>query len=119
MSFKESSTRVYSDLKNHLPLVELLSSGGDSIYPLIASDKEGEEFVNYYIEDEGAFTKEGNHFLVVTRSYSQEYDSCCEIADKVKEAFGASENFYKNLGGRPQVSEDGWFYLEQKFHIKI
>lgn len=119
MSYLAASTAVYSDLKDHAPLTDLLSNAGDSIYPLIASEQEGEEFVNYYIEDEGGYSKEGDHYLVVIRGYSQDYDRCCEIADRVKDALKASTHLYQNLGGRPQVSEDGWFYLEQKFMIKI
>ncbi len=120
MSFVKTSSIVYSDLTGFEPLVELLSKKEQSVYPLIASEDEADNFVNYYIQDTGAVSKEVSYgFQVIVRTYGEDYDKCCQISDKVSDAFRASDYYYKNLGGSPYANEKGWFYIEQKFQIKI
>ena len=119
MSFTRASSIVYKDLQDHESLTTLLSKGKESVYPLLASETEADNFVNYYIQDTGKASKEASRFEVVVRSYAESYDLCCQIADKVTESFKASNNYYTNLGGRPYANGEGWFYIEQKFTIKI
>ncbi|WP_418639655.1 hypothetical protein [Winogradskyella sp.] len=120
MSFTTCSSRVFGDLKAHQALVDLLSNGVDSIYPLLASADEKEKFITYHIKDNGVISKDSTkRYEVVVESYAADYDTCCEIADVVEEAFGTSSVAYQQLGGEPFQTEEGWLFIQQKFNIKI
>lgn len=120
MSFVRASSLVYNDLKAHQPLVDLLSRGSNGINPLIASEKEEAQFINYFVEDNGLLDKDKiKRWVVTVHSYAGGYDMCCQIADKVTEALGSASTQYIQLGGKPRQSEEGWLFIEQRFNIKI
>ncbi len=119
MSFVEVSRKVYQDLRSSKELTKLLSNKEKSVYPLIASIEEDKSFIVYSIEDNGVMSKDGfSRWEVLIRSYAGDYDKSCEVADAVVNSFEASKNIYKNLGGKPFQSEEGWLFIEQRFNIK-
>lgn len=120
MSFTTATSIVYNDLKSYPDLTTKLSRGEKGINPLIASEQEENNFVNYFVEDNGPDTKDlVRRWEVVVQSFSSNYDLCCEIADEVTNAFKNATSIYKELGGKPSQTEDGWLYIEQRFNIKI
>lgn len=118
MSLVAISTIVYNDLKQFVALTSLLSRDSKGVHPLVASVDEGDRFLTYQIGEVPPLTKDGFKDIPVTiRCFSDTYNSCCQIADQVTEAFKEADSNYKVGVSKPSYIEDG-FLIEQNFNLK-
>lgn len=117
--WKEISDLIYAELVANTTLTALLSNDSGSIYPLIATAKEGDVFITYHVQYQGRQSKDARYvFDVIIRSYADSYNKGIAVADEVTNAFEASSENFIERGGKPAFTEENEFYIEQSFNIK-
>lgn len=117
--WQEISAQIYNDLKNHAPLVALLSSGVNGIQPVIGNESIGEQYITYILAFQKVPSKDGVYdFNISVRAFGPTYDDSEKIADKALGAIGASVVRYRLIGGETGYNDQAEFYIEQIFNIK-
>jgi len=113
---EEASNIIAAILKGYAPLMALITK----VSPIIASQQVDGDFVNYLLQEQGPFSKDGNYDYVLTiSSWSTSYDKTLKIADAVKSALIAAENInFKYNGSQPQFSEEGIYYTTSNYSFK-
>lgn len=119
MSFKKASELVYQTLSGYKELTKGLSSGSKSVYPLVAPQDEKACFITYSLKYDGLSAKGLLGFRVEIRVFSDDYDDCCLLADKVSESFEQADSFLCGLLSAESIQTDGWLYIEQVYSLKF
>lgn len=113
------SELIKTELSGDTDLTDLLSDGANSIYPVIAPQEEGSDFVNYEVGYEGNPTKDSTYaFSVTIRAFATTYNDAITIADAVIDVVAASSSNFRFVSGAPGMNEQEQFYIEQIFNIK-
>ena len=112
----EASEIVFAILNGYQPLLDL----GVEIQPIIADEKTDYPFVNYSISEAGKLTKDNAYpYSVSVQIYAEKYSISCKIADAIKDAFGAAEQYFKYEGtNQPQANVFGEMYTESNYQFK-
>jgi len=115
---KAEADRIYEILNNNAALTALV---GDKIFPLIADQGVQLPFVNYYLSEDPAYSKDGKIEMIVTvASFAKTFLDAAEIADVVKTAFedqAIPEQFYY-LSGSPTYNEQRLISVNQNYKFK-
>ena len=113
------SNKIFAVLSAFAPLVALLTNGVQSIRPLIAEAIDGDNFVVYYIQYNGKYSKDNaTEFTVIVHSYSRDYNTSIAIADQVEKALENAENIYYYKSAQPRFAEENMVFTEQIINIK-
>ena len=112
----EASEIVFAILNGYQPLLDL----GVEIQPIISDEETNYPFVNYVISESGKLTKDnGFTYSISIQIYSKKYNVSCKIADAIKDAFGAAEQYFKYEGtNQPQANVFGEMYTESNYQFK-
>ncbi len=120
MRFKKASELVYQTLSGYKELTKWLSSGSKSVYPLVAPHGEKACFITYSLMYDGLLAKGLLGFRVEIRVFSDDYDNCCLLADKVCESFEQADSFsWCGLLSAKPIQTDDWLYIEQVYSLKF
>ncbi|MFD0762983.1 hypothetical protein ACFQZW_12905 [Lutibacter aestuarii] len=113
---EEASKLILSILKGYAPLMALITK----ISPVVSSQQTEFDFINYTLEEQGPFTKDGVHNYILTiDSWSNSYDNTLKIADAVKQALiQAPTPIFNYNGSKPAFSEEGIYYTSSNYSFK-
>lgn len=114
-----TSELIFTTLSTHGGLVALLTNGADSIEPILGHENIGSEYVIYSIQRQPNPSKDGQFsFVAVITVFASTPDKALELADKVVDAIGVADTYFKTLEGVQGFSDQEEFYITQKFNIK-